>query len=150
MPTSADDVAALLDLRPLPVEGGRFRRTYADPNSSAIYFLLTPGDFSALHRLGGVEIYHFYAGAPVRMLLLDPVTGAATEPVLGHDLKAGQRPQIVVPAGSWQGSATTDDWSLIGTTMAPPYTDELFEPGDAGALLAGFPDAAERISQLTR
>ncbi len=150
MSTSADEVAELLELRPLPIEGGRFRRSYVDRHCSAIYFLLTPGDFSALHLLRGVEIYHHYAGAPVRMLLLDPATGGTEEPVLGDDLRAGERPQLVVAAGTWQGSATTGDWSLIGTTMAPPYTDEMFRPGDRGQLAARFPAAAARIAELTR
>jgi predicted cupin superfamily sugar epimerase len=147
---TADQVAALLRLQPLPAEGGRFRRMFADQHSSAIYYLLTAGDFSALHALTGPEVYHFYAGAPVRMLLLDSRSGEVAEPVLGTGLAGGERPQLAVPAGVWQGSATTGDWSLIGTTMAPRYTDEMFTLGRRSALIERFPDAAGRIAALTR
>ena len=146
----ADVVAALLHLTPLPAEGGRFRRTYADDHSSAIYYLLRPGDFSALHALAGVEVYHFYAGAPVRLLLLDEASGSAREVLLGNDLAAGEVPQLVVPAGVWQGSATIGDWSLLGTTMAPPYTDSGFRLGGRDELIARFPGAAGEIARLTR
>ncbi len=98
----------------------------------------------------GPEVYHFYAGAPVHMLLLDGKNGAIGEPVLGTHLAGGERPQLVVPAGVWQGSSTTGGWSLIGTTMAPPYTDDMFTLGDRAALTAAFPAAADRIAQLTR
>lgn len=149
-PGAADVIAEILGLQPLPAEGGRFRRAFADQQSSAIYYLLTRGDVSALHQLAGPEGYHFYAGAAVRMLLLDSENGAIGEPVLGADLLAGERPQLLVPAGVWQGSSTTGAWSLIGTTMAPPYTDEQFVLGDRAALTAAFPTAADRIAELTR
>ena len=66
----ADEVAALLGLVPLPDEGGRWARTLHDGNSSAIHYLLSDGDFSAMHRLDGPEVYHHYAGSPAVLLLL--------------------------------------------------------------------------------
>lgn len=99
----ADRVAALLDLVPLPGEGGRFRRTHGDAHSSAIFYLLTQQDFSALHRLTEVEVYHWYAGSPVRLLLLGPDPGSVQMPILGSDLEAGQRPQCTVPRKCWRG-----------------------------------------------
>ena len=63
-------IARLLGLEPLPGEGGLFRQTYADAYSSVIYFMLLAPDFSALHALDSVETYHWYAGSPLRMLLL--------------------------------------------------------------------------------
>lgn len=69
-PGAADVVAETLGLQPLPDEGGRFRRAYADRQASAIYYLLTRGDVSALHRLTGPEVYHFYAGAADRIVEL--------------------------------------------------------------------------------
>lgn len=146
---AGERVATLLGLAPLPVEGGRFRRTHADPHSSAIYYLLVEPEFSALHRLDATEVYHWYAGAPLGLLLLHP-GGAVTEPVLGPDLAAGHRPQLVVPAGVWQGSAPRGTWTLVGTTVAPPYTDQRFTPGRRGPLAAAYPGAAERIAALTR
>jgi len=146
---TADAVAGALGLVPLPEEGGRWKQTLLDERSSAIYYLLSQGDFSALHRLDNDEVYHYYAGAPAQMLLLFP-DGTSGEPVLGADLLAGQQPQLVVPAGVWQGSSTQGDWTLLGTTMAPPYTDEGFTLGDTSQLISGWPQADERIKQLTR
>lgn len=142
-------VAALLGLEPLPDEGGLFRRTHVDAHSSAIYYLLIAPEFSALHRLAATETYHWYAGAPLRMLLLAP-DGAVAEPLLGPDLVAGQRPQLVVPAGTWQGSSPAGEWSLVGTTTAPPFDWAGFELGDRAALTARYPDAGDRIAALTR
>lgn len=146
-PTAAQ-LRELLELQPLPVEGGWFRRTFADDASSAIYYLLAAGERSVLHRLRAPEVYHFYAGAPVRLLVLHP-DGSVDQPVLGTDVAAGQRPQWVVPAGSWQGSSSSGDWSLLGTTMAPPYTDDQFTLGDRAALSAEYPSVAGRIAELS-
>jgi predicted cupin superfamily sugar epimerase len=142
-------VAALLGLGPLPDEGGLFHRTHLDAHSSAIYYLLVDPDFSALHALAGTEIYHWYAGSPLRMLLLHP-DGRATEPVLGPDLAAGQRPQLVVPPGTWQGSSPAGAWSLVGTTMAPAFDPAAFRLGDRAELAARYPACRNRIGELTR
>lgn len=145
----ADEVAALLGLVPLLDEGGRWAQTVLDGDSSAIHYLLSDGDFSAMHRLDGPEVYHHYAGAPAVLLLLF-ADGSAAEVVLGDDLAAGQRPQVVVPAGVWQGSSTSGAWTLLGTTMSPPYSDAGFTLGRREDLLADWPAAAERITELTR
>ena len=149
MVSEGERVAQLLGLEPLPDEGGLFRRTHIDAHSSAIYFLLIAPDFSAVHRLTATETYHWYAGSPLHLLLLD-AAGRVAEPVLGPDLAAGQRPQIVVPAGTWQGSAPAGEWSLVGTTTAPPFDWDGFELGERAALTAGYPAAAGRIAALTR
>ena len=94
-------------------------------------------------------MYHHYAGDPALLLLLHP-DGQVTEPVLGPDLEGGQRPQVLVPAGVWQGSSTLGRWSLLGTTMTPPYTDEMFELGRRDDLLGEWPTATARITDLTR
>jgi predicted cupin superfamily sugar epimerase len=142
-------VAAMLGLEPLPGEGGLFRRTHIDAHSSAIYYLLLAPDFSAMHRLAATETYHWYAGSPIQMLLLG-AHGQVEEPVLGPDLAAGQRPQIVVPAGTWQGSSPAGEWSLVGTTTAPPFDWAGFELGERAALTARHPEVADRIAALTR
>lgn len=146
---TADEVAALLGLEPLPHEGGLFAETFRDAASTAIYYLLAPPDFSGMHRLSGAEVFHHYAGAPVRMLLLPP-DGAAAEPVLGQDLAAGERPQVVVAGGVWQGAWSMGEWSLLGTTMAPGFEPGDFELGDPDELSAAWPDAADRIRALSR
>jgi predicted cupin superfamily sugar epimerase len=142
-------VIELLVLEPLTGEGGMWRQTWRDARSSAIYYLLRPGDFSALHRLSAVEIYHFYAGAPAELMVLHP-EGRSEWLVLGTDLVAGQRPTWPVPAGAWQGSRTTGPWSLLGTTISPPYTDDCFELGGRQQLAAAYPDRRADIEALTR
>jgi predicted cupin superfamily sugar epimerase len=157
----------LLDLRPLPVEGGLFRQTYASsrrvdpepaqaharPFSTAIFYLLTgdPGSFSAMHRLPSDEVYHFYLGDPVEMLLLYP-DGLSQVLLLGQDLAAGQRVQVVVLAGTWQGSRLTGggEYALLGTTMAPGYSESDYEAGAPEELERLYPDQRERIRRLTR
>ena len=142
-------VKELLGLQPLDDEGGWWAQVHYDESSSAIYYLLTPDDFSALHRLPGPEIYHHYLGAPVELVTLHPDDGLARH-ILGPDLTAGQRPAVVVAGDRWQGSRTTGAWSLVGTTMAPRFEPSDFELGDRVALTAMFPDAAEVITDLTR
>lgn len=149
MTLRASDIVRILELEPLPSEGGMWVQSYRDDHSSAIYFLIQDGDFSAMHRLPGPEIWHFHAGAPAQMLLLFP-DGASLEPILGSDLASGQRPQVAVPPGVWQGASSTGDWSLLGTTMAPPYREDSFELGDGSLLGAHFPAALGRIQELTR
>ena len=143
------EVAGLLGLAPLPVEGGMWAQTWRDGNSSAIYYLMQPGDFSALHRLEGPELWHHYAGDPVEMLLLEP-DGSARLVLLGDDLAAGEHPFVAVPGGVWMGAGTTGDWSLVGTTMAPPYREEGFELGGYAELVELYPDAAKMIARYVR
>jgi predicted cupin superfamily sugar epimerase len=145
----AAQIIELLGLEPLPGEGGMFRRTHLDAHSSAIYYLLATPDFSALHALTATETYHWYAGSPLRLLLLHP-GGEVGEPVLGADLVGGRRPQVVVPAGTWQGSSPLGAWSLVGTTTAPPFDWSGFRLGDRAELTAGWPGARARIAELTR
>ena len=146
---TAHDAARLLGLEPLEIEGGMWTPAWRDEWSSAIYYLMRPGDFSALHRLGGTELWHHYAGAPVEMLLLEP-GGTVRRPILGDDLARGQRPMVAVPAGVWMAAATTGDWSLTGATLAPPYDPDGFELGDAAELIEAYPEAAADIARFVR
>ncbi len=146
---TAEEIIRVLDLQPLPGEGGYYRETYRSAASTAIYYLLTPESHSRLHRLPGDEVYHFYRGDPVELLLL--FADDCGELVrLGPDLVAGQRPQVVVPAGVWQGSRLVPGgrWALLGTTMAPPFEFDQFTPGDAEALAVRYPDFAALIHAL--
>jgi len=146
---TANDVIALLGLEPLAGEGGMWARTWRDAHGSAIYFLLRPGDFSAIHRLDVAELWHHYAGAPVEMLLLDPDDGIR-RPRLGDDLAAGERPVVPVDAGVWMAAATTGEWSLVGTTTAPPFDPAGFELARADDLVSRYPDAAFDITRFIR
>jgi predicted cupin superfamily sugar epimerase len=146
----ADDLRRLLRLEPLPVEGGWYVETYRSPHSTAIYYLLTPETFSAMHRLPADELYHFYLGDPVTMLLLDRAGG--TTVTLGQDIAAGQRPQVVVPAGTWQGSLLEPGGrlALVGTTMAPGFEPGAREMGEREPLAAAFPAHRDLVARLTR
>jgi predicted cupin superfamily sugar epimerase len=124
----ADAVIALLELVPHP-EGGLYRQTWADAAGTAIYFLLRD-ERSAWHRVHGrAEIWHFYAGAPVELTVSErsPDDDTTQIALLGIDLGAAQRPQAVVPAGSWQCARTFGEWSLVGCTVAPPFSFDAFE-----------------------
>jgi len=147
---SASEVVSMLDLSPLPHEGGWFRRSYGDERCSTILYLMTAGDgFSALHQLSGVEILTFAGGEPARSLLLH-ANGSSEVLTLGRDYRMGQQPQIIVPEGTWQGTASLGDWTLITATMAPPYTDDSFVLGTDKDLCEQWPERTEQIKLLTR
>jgi uncharacterized protein len=125
----ADSVITLLDLAPHP-EGGFYRETFADPTSTAIYFLLTAERPSEWHRVHGcAEAWHFYAGSALEL----DIGGQDDEPTtwttfrLGIDLASGERPQAVVSSGAWQRARSTGEWSLVGCTVAPPFRFDAFE-----------------------
>ncbi|MGK0722860.1 cupin domain-containing protein [Leucobacter sp. W1478] len=149
LPPDAQAWVDHLGLEPLDHEGGLFAQNHLDEHSSAIYYLLARPDFSALHALASVEVYHWYAGSPLSLLILHP-DGRSEERVLGPDFTAGQEPQLAVPAGAMQGSSPAGEWCLVGTTMAPPFDWEGFELGDRVTLQVAYPEYAERISSLTR
>jgi predicted cupin superfamily sugar epimerase len=158
---NAQRVIELLDLTPHPEEGGFFRETYRSAGSfepgppftdsrsqgTAIYYLLTPETYSALHRLPGDEIFHFYLGDPVRMLMLRP-DGSHRSVLLGTSLET-MRPQHVVPGGVWQGSRLAEGgrWALLGTTMSPGFDYADYEAGTE-ELLDAYPAAADSIRPL--
>jgi hypothetical protein len=144
-----EEIIDLLELEPLREEGGMFRQTFKDAHSTAIYYFLSASDFSALHLLTGVEVYHWYAGSPLELLQLHP-DGSSEIVVIGPDLRADQRPQHVAQAGIWQGSSTPGAWTLVGTTMAPSFDWDGFTLGDRESLIAAYPDRAVEITALTR
>ncbi len=145
---TAEEIVRILKLEPLPGEGGMFRNTLDDGTSTAIYFLIERDRPTMLHRLPGPEMFHFYAGAPTRLVVLSP-GGGFDRPLLGTDLSAGERPQQLVAGGQWQALETLGDWSLLGTTMAPGYRQEDFELASRDELLRGWPHAAEAIERHT-
>lgn len=163
---TANELIHRLGLEPLPIEGGYFRQTWSSadlvsisgynaprPAGTAIYYLLTsdPDSFSALHRLATDEIYHFYLGDPVEMLLL--AEGAPGRRILlGPDLDGGQHVQYVVPRSVWQGSRLIRGgrFALLGTTMAPGFDARDFSLGRRQELLQRFPEHAALIRELTR
>jgi len=154
---TATDLIALFSLEPHVQEGGYFRETYrskqnfgASSLSTAIYYLLTPTTRSLMHRLRSDEVYHFYLGDPIEHLQLCP-DGTGRVEVLGPDLLNGQKVQLVVPAGIWQGSRLKagGQWALLGTTMAPGFIIDEFELGGRKALTESWPKFDEIIRNLT-
>ncbi|MBO0930697.1 cupin domain-containing protein [Fibrella aquatilis] len=157
---TASDYIAALNLQPHP-EGGYYAQTYeaaekvaqeALPSrfsgdrsfSTAIYFLLENQNRSALHRIQSDEVWHFYAGGPLLIYVIDPQTGGLTTIRLGNRLDAGEVFQAVVPAGCWFGSkpigAPNDPpFSLVGCTVAPGFDFADFELADADVMLTQFP-----------
>ncbi len=131
--TGADALIAALGLEPHP-EGGWFRETWRDPDvdgrrgsGTAIYFLLGEGERSHWHRVDAVEIWHHYAGAPLELAI------AGTVPVvLGPDVIAGQVPQALVPAGTWQSARSLGAFTLVGCTVSPAFRFEGFELAPEG------------------
>jgi predicted cupin superfamily sugar epimerase len=165
-PLSADEVVELLQLSPLPGEGGFFREMYRSDASiptalfsapyageqrrasTAIYYLLTADTYSALHRLLSDEVYHFYRGDAVELTLLDD-QGRLETVFLGGGFEKGEHCQFVVPAGVWQGSRLRPGgrWALMGTTVAPGFEFCDCTLADA-ALLDAYPQHAERLKAL--
>ncbi|MCB2135662.1 MAG: cupin domain-containing protein, partial [Rhodobacteraceae bacterium] len=78
------------------------------------------------HRVDAAEIWHFHAGAPLILSMAETEAGPARDHVLGPDLAAGARPQIVVPALHWQAARSTGDWTLVGCTVSPGFRFEGF------------------------
>jgi len=164
---TAEQIRELLQMRPHPIEGGYFAETHRGATvvqrnllpgypseraiSTAIYYLLTPDTFSAMHRVRGDEMFHFYLGDAVEMLQLQ-ADGSGEVILLGQDIAAGMRPQHNVPGGVWQGSRIRagGKFALLGTTMAPGFEYEDYETGQRPELIARYPRFSELITSLTR
>ena len=130
MVTAAEMIQSL-GLMPHP-EGGHYRETFRDPRlvegrpaSTAILFLLAQGERSHCHRIDAVEIWHYYAGAALKLSLLD---GSKEEIFrLGADIGAGEVPQVTVPARAWQAAESLGEWTLVGCTVAPGFSFDGFD-----------------------
>ena len=165
---TADQIKTLLNLKPHPEEGGYFVETYrstedipeqALPNrykgirsyGTAIYYLLTPETFSAMHRLQSDEIFHFYLGDPVEMLRLWP-DGSGRTLILGSDILNGMQPQVIVPRGIWQGAKLLlgGRFALLGTTVSPGFEFVDYETGRREVLMKSYPQFRDLIIALTK
>ena len=166
---TAEEIIKKLDLKPLPEEGGYYRETFRAEKvnapasifginsagtrtaSTAIYYLVTPESFSALHKVASDEIFHFYSGDPVEMIQIDEA-GNLTHYVMGSDIFNGHSPQVVVRKGVWQGLRLKKGggWALMGTTVSPGFEFEDFELGERDELIKIFPQHRENINSYTR
>lgn len=150
------------------VEGGAFRETYRAPldlpqqvlppafggnrqASTAIYFLLQAGDFSAFHRIAADEMWHFYAGDTLHIYEIT-TAGVLRTHLLGNDIERGAAFQALIPAGSWFASRVEGpgQYALVGCTVAPGFDFVDFELAERTILTAAFPAHATLISALTR
>ena len=146
-------------MQPLPVEGTLFVGTYRSPEETidgrpvgtAMIGLYAhdPISRSLFHRLPADEVWHFYGGDPIRLVLLR-ADGSADDVWLGADLAAGHLLQYVIPAGTWQAGELCEPgtYGLFGCTMAPGFTSAGFEGGTADLLLASHPERRADIERL--
>lgn len=136
-PTEARALVERLGMQPHP-EGGRFVETYRAPCAegersavSLIYFLLQAGEASRWHRVDAVEVWHWYAGAP--LLLTVSEDGRTARPrQLGSDFAAGQQAHLVVPKGAWQTAESLGAYTLVGCTVSPAFDFAGFEMAPEG------------------
>jgi predicted cupin superfamily sugar epimerase len=159
-----DEIIDTLGLQPHP-ERGYYRETYRASSevqspvhrgsraaSTAIFFLVTGQERTTfLHRLVSDEVFHLYDGGPLEILRLFP-DGGWDVAVLGMNLDAGERPQIVIPAGTWFGTELRSGAShcLLGCTVAPGFDFSDFELAQGPELEARYPAAADRIRRMSR
>jgi predicted cupin superfamily sugar epimerase len=162
-----DKIVKLLGLKPHPGEGGFYRETYRSDEkipasalprrytmdkhfSTAIYYLITSQSFSAIHRIHTDEIFHFYLGDPATMLQLHP-DGRGEVITLGQDIEAGQRLQVMVQGGVWQGMFLNEGgrFALMGTTVAPAFDFTDFVLGEGEKLIREYPKYIDLIQRLT-
>jgi len=162
MMLTARKIIKLFRMKPLPNEGGFYTETYRCPEkirlktigsrniSTAILYLLTPDTRSKLHRLKHDEIFHFYLGDPVTMLLLHP-NGKTEIITLGPDILKGHRVQTTIPRNTWQGCLLKKrgKFALLGTTVAPGFDFNDFQLADRNNLLKKFPSQKSLITKLT-
>jgi predicted cupin superfamily sugar epimerase len=135
--TDADAIIKALNLKPHP-EGGYYAETWRDPApqgqrglGTAIYYLLRAGEISVWHRVDATEIWHWHAGAPLKLRLSDDGV-EQREIMLGPDIAAGQRPQGIVPPHGWQSAQSLGGWTLVGCTVSPAFDFAGFELAPPG------------------
>jgi len=163
---TAEQIIKMLDLKPHP-EGGYFRESYRSEEgipleglpegysgprnfSTAIYYLLTPGTCSRMHRLASDEVFHFYLGDPVHWVLLLP-GGDVQRVTMGSLIERGHKVQMTMPAGTWFGGSLSEGgiFGLMGTTVAPGFDVDDFTLAGREELLKGWPSATKDIERLT-
>jgi predicted cupin superfamily sugar epimerase len=167
---TAKQIIDCLKLQPNPAEGGLFASTYvsamqmADTSlpgfsptpkgralSSAIYYFIEAGNFSAMHRVTGDMIYNFYTGDPVEMLLLHP-DGSSDVCTFSSHISKSVGPMKIIPGGTWLGSRIKPggDYALMGVSMSPGFDPADYTIGKREDLVAQYPMQKQLIEELTR
>ena len=156
-----------LKLLPHP-EGGYYAETYRSPEtivshalpnrfggdrsfSTAIYFLIPVGQFSAWHRIQADELWHFYEGQPLHVYVIY-ADGNMEIIKLGSAIENGEVFQAMVPAGCWFASKPMgkEGYSLVGCTVAPGFDFTNFELAEREQLAKNYPEHAPLIVEMTR
>ena len=134
-----DPVGALVErlgLAPHP-EGGWYRETWRHdapagerPAGTAIHYLLASGQRSHWHRVDATEIWHHYAGDPLRLSVQagdgaveesrsGPTSWPASGPRSSCPPAPGRRPSRPGP-GRWWAARSSPGFTFEGFEMAPP------------------------------
>jgi uncharacterized protein len=156
---TAEEIRALLKLQPHATCGfvrvtfisekriaaGGLPPPFAEgrPTGSALYFMVTPEAPVRLHRIRNDQLYHYYLGDPVEVLLLYE-NGTSERVVIGPDLAEGQRVQLFIPGNTFHTARVIGQriWFLGASTEWPGVEPPDVEIGDVEALAAKYPDAA--------
>ena len=150
-----------LNLIPHP-EGGYFREIYRSSDllsmpdfngkrsiSTAIYYLLTEGNFSAFHRIRSDECWHFYAGDPLSIHIIHS-DGSFKTKIIGNQVNSNVAPFAVVPKNAWFASKSNGAFSLVGCTVAPGFSFEDFEMAQRVNLISQYPQYLSVIEEFTK
>lgn len=155
-----------LNLKPHP-EGGYYAETYRSDGiipatalknfagsrhySTAIYYLLEQGSFSAFHRIKSDEFWHYYAGDTLLIHVLHD-NGKHECIELGAAIDKGETFQFVVPANTWFAAecSANSRFVLSGCTVAPGFDFADFEIADKHRLINEFSAHEKLISKLCR
>ncbi|MDD5598314.1 MAG: cupin domain-containing protein [Victivallaceae bacterium] len=158
----AEEVIKLLQLEPLSVEGGFYNEIYRSklfaevdgkPRccGTGIYYLMTRKDISAWHKVNADEIWVYHGGSPAVQFLVFP-DGSPEKRIIGCDLKNGQQPQSVIPAGVWQAAILldrgADAWGLFGAMVFPGFEYEDFTGAAVAEMIEKFPHLKKEISSF--
>ena len=156
------EIIDVLKLEPLEIEGGFFREIYRSKLKTekqdricgtSIYYLMTSRDISPWHKVTSDEIWHYHGGSPAVQLLIHS-DGSLEKRVIGLELKAGQEPQSLIPANTWQAAVlldkNADAWGLFGATVFPGFEYEDFSGATVEQMIEKFPDLREVITDFLK
>jgi uncharacterized protein len=116
------------------------------PAGSALYFMVTPDAPVRLHRIRNDQLYHYYLGDPIDVLMLH-ADGTTQRAVVGPDLRAGQCLQLLIPGNTFHTARIVGGrrWFLGASTEWPGVEPADVEIGDVDALGAKYPDVASDL-----
>ncbi len=115
---------------------------------SVLYFMVARDTRTVMHRIRSDQMYHHYLGDPLEVILLYP-DGNYEIVVVGNDLTAGMRPQLLIPGSTFHMSRVRRPmvfgYALLGTTAWPDVEVRDVELGEMGQLTAKYPYLAADI-----